>query len=110
MVCFDNSFHYLDAVIIVNFIAYLLIWLPQYTQVSRFVAALNFGVLGLAVVAATQSAWLPDKTIPLLSLNISFITLFFLLLNSIGDIAFVFLTTVLLGPVAYAGRYVKQSK
>jgi hypothetical protein len=104
MVCLDNSTHYLDIVILVDFIAYALVWLPQYTQVSRFVAALNFGVLGLAILAATQPAWLPDKTIPLLSLNISFITLFFLLINSIGDITFVFLTTILLGPVAYAGR------
>ncbi len=104
MVCLDNSSYYLNIVIYVDLAAFLIVCLPQYTRMSNLVASVNFAVVALAIYSALLPDYVPADTLPLFSLNASFILFFFLVFDAVGTIAFVFLSVILLGPVALVAR------
>lgn len=109
MVCLDNSTHYLSVVAYSNFLAYCLICLPQYTQVSKLVASLNFSVLALTAYTAIAPNYVPGSTLPLLTLDASFLLLFYLLFDAAGTILFVYAAVVFFGPILLVTREHVQS-
>ena len=104
MVCLDNYTHYFDIVVCINILCYALIFIPIYPRLVRLLFALNFGVLGVAVLQAVWPAAVPDNQLAYISLNLTFFALFGVIVNVLGSAAFFVATLLLLGPMSIAGH------
>jgi hypothetical protein len=104
MVCFSDSWRFLDVLAVLNLVAYVWVHLPQLPVVGTFIAACNFAIVAVMALLSVNPDWVPDQALPLVALLAAFVVFFYWLLNASCGLASGLAGGLLAGPIAISQR------
>ncbi len=104
MLCFDNRSHFLDAIFILDFFAFLAVFIKQTGRWIEFISSCNMAAITYVLCYSYAPAMLTTDLFSTFIIMVLFIGLYFALLVSIQGLAYFLLLFMFIGPFSLVFR------